>query len=91
VIGPGVLDVALWRRRSSITAHFVNPMTMKGAFREILPIGPQRVRVRLPEGSRARDVKFLVSERKAQWRQSGEWVETSTLPIALHEVVAIDL
>jgi type 1 glutamine amidotransferase len=94
VIGPGVLDVALWKQQSSVTAHLVNlsnPMMMKGAFREILPIGPQKVRVQLPEGVKARDVKFLVSERKAQWRQSGAWVETTTPPIGLHEVVAIDL
>jgi hypothetical protein len=49
------------------------------------------VRVRLPEGAKARDVKFLVSPAKAQWRQSGEWIETTTPPIDLHEVVAIDL
>ena len=49
------------------------------------------MRVRLPEGAKARDVKFLVSPAKAQWRQSGQWIETTTPPIELHEVVAIDL
>ena len=94
VQGPGVVDVALWKQPSSITAHlvnFTNPMMMRGPFREILQIGPQKVRVRLPEGAKARDVKFLVSPAKAQWRQSGEWIETTTPPIDLHEVVAIDL
>jgi len=94
VQGPGVVDVALWKQPSSITAHivnFTNPMMMRGPFREILQIGPQKVRVRLPEGARARDVKFLVSPAKPKWRQSGEWIETTTPPIDLHEVVAIDL
>ncbi len=94
VQGPGVVDVALWKQPSSITAHlvnFTNPMMMRGPFREILQIGPQKVRVRLPEGAKARGVKFLVSPAKAQWRQSGEWIETTTPPIDLHEVVAIDL
>jgi hypothetical protein len=94
VQGPGLIDVALWKQQSSITAHLVNfsnPMMMKGPFREILPIGPQRVRVRLPDGAKAQDVKFLVSAAKAQWRQSGAWIETTTPPIGLHEVVAIDL
>jgi hypothetical protein len=94
VEGPGVLDVALWEQQSSITAHLVNfsnPMMMKGPFREILPIGPQKVRVKLPEGAKARGVKFLVSGIKAQWRQTGTFIETTTPPIALHEVVAIDL
>ncbi len=94
VQGPGVLDIALWRQQSSITAHLVNlsnPMMMRGPFREILPIGPQKVRVQLPEGAKARAVRFLVSEAKTQWRQNGQWVETTTPPIALHEVVAIDI
>jgi hypothetical protein len=94
VQGPGVLDVSLWKQQSSITAHLVNfsnPMMMKGPFREILPIGPQKVRLKLPEGVKARAVKFLVSGAKAQWRQSGAWIETTTPPIELHEVVAIDL
>ncbi len=94
VEGPGVLDVALWKQQSSITAHLVNfsnPMMMRGPVREILPVGPQRVRVRLPDGAKARELKFLVSGAKARWRQSGPWVETTTPPIELHEVVAIDL
>jgi hypothetical protein len=92
--GPGVMDVALWKQQSSVTVHLVNlsnPMMMKGPFREILPVGPQKVRVRLPDGAGARDVKFLVSGAKAAWRQSGGWIETTTPPIGLHEVVAIDL
>ena len=94
VEGPGVLDVALWKQQSSITVHLVNlsnPMMMKGPLREILPIGPQKVRVKLPDGAKARSVRFLVGEAKAQWRQSGAWIETTTPPIALHEVVAIDI
>ena len=89
-----MLDVTAWRQTGSMTVHLVNltnPMMMKGPFREILPIGPQKVRVRLPDGARAREVKFLVSEAKAQWRQSGAWIETTTPAIELHEVVAIDL
>ena len=94
VQGPGIIDVSLWKQRSSITAHLVNfsnPMMMKGPFREILPIGPQKVRVRLPDGARASQVKFLVSGVKAEWHQSGAWIETTTPAIELHEVVAIDL
>ena len=94
VEGPGVIDVSLWRQEASIAAHLVNlsnPMMMKGPFREVLPVGPQKVRVKLPENAKARAVKFLVSEAKPQWRQSGAWVETTTPMIGLHEVVAIDL
>jgi hypothetical protein len=86
--------VALWEQQSSVTAHLVNlsnPMTMKGPFREILPVGPQKVRVRLPDGAQARGVRLLVSKARVQWRQVGAWIETTTPPIGLHEVVAVDL
>jgi hypothetical protein len=94
VEGPGLLDVALWRQQSSVTAHLVNlsnPMMLKGPIREILPVGPQRVRIELPAGSKAREVHFLVSGIQAQWRQTGAWLEITTPPIALHEVIAVEL
>ena len=94
VEGPGVLDVALWKQQSSVTVHLVNltnPMMMKGPVREILPVGPQRVTVKLPDGAKARRARFLVSETDAQLRRNGEWLETRTPAIGLHEVLAIDL
>ena len=51
VDGPGLLDVTAWRQRESMTVHLVNltnPMMMKGPLREVFPIGPLKVRVRLP-------------------------------------------
>ena len=45
VQGPGVVDVALWKQPSSITAHlvnFTNPMMMRGPFREILKLVRRR-------------------------------------------------
>jgi hypothetical protein len=94
VQGPGILDVALWKQHASVTAHLVNlsnPMMLKGPFREVLPVGPQKVRIKLPEGAKARGISFLVSGNKVEWRQRGEWVETVTPPIGMHEVVAVDL
>jgi type 1 glutamine amidotransferase len=94
VDGPGLLDVALWKQQASITAHLVNlsnPMAMKGPVREVLPVGSQKVRLKLPDGAKARGVQFLVSGARAQWRQNGAWIETATPPIGLHEVVAVDL
>ena len=94
VTGPGIVDVSLWSQRSSVTAHLVNlsnPMMLRGPFREVLPVGPQKVRLKLPGNAQAREVHFLVSQAKAQWRQAGAWIETTTPPIGLHEVVAVDL
>ncbi|MGI8602063.1 MAG: beta-galactosidase trimerization domain-containing protein [Verrucomicrobiales bacterium] len=65
VSGPGVLDVTLWQQKNSMTVHLVNltnPMMMKGPVREFVPIGEQRVRVRLP--ANARPSEFIFSQPK---------------------------
>ena len=64
VEGPGLLDVTVWRQRDSMTVHLVNltnPMMMKGPLREIIPVGPERVRIRLPPGSAPRRVQLLTA------------------------------
>jgi hypothetical protein len=45
----------------------------------------------MPDGLRARSVRFLVANTTPQFRQDGEWVDVSVPSIAEHEVVAIDV
>jgi putative glycosyl hydrolase-like family 6 (GHL6) protein/glycosyl hydrolase family 42 (putative beta-galactosidase) len=94
VKGPGVLDVTAWRQRTSMTVHMVNltnPMMMKGPFREVIPVGEQWVRVRLPEGRKAKRVQLLVSGQEPRTREAGDSIEVTVPSIGVHEVVAIDL
>jgi len=94
VTGPGVLDVTAWRQKTSMTVHMVNltnPMMMKGPFREIVPIGEQRVRVQLPAGQKAKKVQLLVSGKEPSVREAGDSIEVTVPSIGVHEVVAIDL
>lgn len=94
VTGPGVLDVTVWRQKGSLTVHLVNltnPMMMKGPVRELLPVGEQRVRVRLPDGLRAKRLRLLVGGTVPPFRQAGEWLEVAVPSIRAHEVVAVDL
>src|SRR5271165_4219648 len=94
VSGPGVLDVTFWRQRESLTVHLVNltnPMMLKGPVRELLPVGEQQVRVRMPGGLVARGVHLLVAGTAPQFRQTGEWLGVSVPPFAVHEVVGIDV
>jgi hypothetical protein len=94
VAGPGVLDVTYWQQKSSLTVHlvnFTNPMMMKGPLREIIPVGPQRVRLRLPNATRVRAVQLLVSKTTPRFQQDGEWVELTVPSIAEHEVIALDV
>jgi hypothetical protein len=94
VTGPGILDVTMWQQKSSITVHLVNltnPMLMKGPVRELIPIGEQKVRVRLPHGASLKKVHLLAAEKTPHVQRHGSEL-TITIPSILdHEVVAIDL
>jgi Hypothetical glycosyl hydrolase 6/Beta-galactosidase trimerisation domain len=94
VEGPGLLDVSVWRQRQSITVHLVNltnPMMMKGPIREIIPVGPQCLRLRLPDGAVARKVRLLTAGTTPT-AQVAEGTLTVVVPsVEVHEVVAIDL
>src|SRR5262249_46135023 len=94
VEGPGVLDVTVWRQQRSMTVHLVNltnPMMMKGPFRELIPVGEQRVVVRLPEGARARRVQLLREGRELPGPQDGARLSLNVPSIRDLEIVAIDL
>ncbi len=94
VSGPGVLDITAWRQKQSLTVHLVNltnPMMMKGPFRELIPLGKQEVRIRLPQGAKAEKLHLLVSDRVPE-HQIKDGVATVVVPSILdHEVIAVDL
>ena len=94
VTGPGVLDVTVWRQKDSMTVHLVNltnPMMMKGPLRELISIGPQTVRVRLPEGRQPRKVRLLAAGEAPLTEVSRQYLSVKVASILDHEVVAIDL
>ena len=94
VTGPGVLDVTIWRQASSLTVHLVNltnPMMMKGPLREFLPTPPQKVLVRLPDGTKAKKVQLLVSGATPSVRAANGGISLTISSIVDHEVIAIDL
>jgi len=93
VEGPGVLDLALWEQKDSITLHLVNltnPMMMKGPVREIIPIVGQKISLKIPAGRRVRRVHLLVAARDVAYHAEGGSIFLETPPIGLHEVVAVD-
>ncbi|MBI1177292.1 family 10 glycosylhydrolase [bacterium] len=94
VTGPGVLDVTFWRQKNSLTAHLVNltnPMMMKGPVRELIPIGAQTIRLRLPDDVKPRQVRLLAADTPLDSRQNGQHISFTVPSILDHEIVAIDL
>ena len=89
-----MLDVTVWRQKDSLTVHLVNltnPMMMKGPVRELIPVGEQRVRLRMPEGLKAKSVKLLVAGTTPSVREASGWLELVVPSVLAHEVVAIDV
>jgi len=94
VTGPGVLDVTVWRQKESLTVHLVNltnPMMMKGPVRELIPVGEQKVRLRLPEGAKPKQVRLLAADKRFRADRVGGSLNVTVPSILDHEVVAIDL
>jgi hypothetical protein len=94
VEGAGVVDVTIWRQRDSMTVHLVNltnPMMMKGPLREVIPVGPLRLRIRVPAGARAKSVHLLTAGTAPRVQEDGGVVTVVVPGVDVHEVVAIDL
>lgn len=94
VTGQGFVDVTVWQQAGSLTVHLVNmtnPMTMKGPYRELIPTGEQRVRVKLPAGRKAKKVQLLAANRIVPVTISNGWLEARVPSVLDHEIVAIDL
>jgi len=94
VSGPGVLDVTVWQQRDSLTVHLVNltnPMMMKGPVRELIPIGEQHVRLRLPQGARPRQVRLLAANQRPHVQRIGPYLDATVPSILDHEIIVIEL
>jgi hypothetical protein len=92
VEGKGILDVALWQQRNSITVHLVNltnPMMMKGPIRELIPSPPQLVKLRIAKAPRR--ARFLSTGKPATYTFQSGILAIHVPPIELHEVIALDL
>jgi hypothetical protein len=94
VSGPGIVDVTIWRQPMSLTVHLVNltnPMLMRGAFRELIPLGEQHVRVVLPDGAHVLRARLLRADTAAEVQVSDGVAEVIVAGITDHEVIAFDL
>ena len=93
VDGVGVLDVTAWTQENSMTVHLVNltnPMMLKGPFRELIPVGIQKVSVQLPDSATIASVKLLKAGTSVPYLISDGRLETEVPSILDHEIIAID-
>jgi hypothetical protein len=88
----GLIDCNLYLKKDSLILHLVN-LTSAGTWRqpvdEYIPVGPVRVRIRLPSGVKAGSLRLLVSSQKSVPRNNNGWAEFAIDSITDHEVVVV--
>ena len=89
----GVVDVAVWRQKESMTVHLVNltnPMMMKGPFRELFPVDVA-VKIEIPQNKKVTAVHLLLRDTKPTFDIKDNTVSLNIPAIEDHEIVALDL
>jgi hypothetical protein len=93
VEGLGIVDLALWTQRDSMTLHLVNltnPMYTKGPASEIFPISEQRVTMMVPDKRPVKKAHLLVNEKILSFEQNDGIISFIVPSVEIHEVVALD-
>ena len=92
VDGPGLIDCHLYRQPGRAILHLVN-LTSAGTWRqpvhELIPVGPLRVRVRLPDDVRGKNLRLLVSGRKVSVTGAKGWRHFELGSLLDHEVAVL--
>lgn len=93
VQGAGLVDCHLYRQAGRAILHLVN-LTSAGTWRapvdELIPVGPLRVRVRLPAGVAGGRLRLLVSGRPVPIAVAAGWASFEIPSVLDHEVALIE-
>jgi hypothetical protein len=93
VEGPGLVDCQLYGQPGRVILHLVN-LTNAGAWRapvdELIPVGPLRVAVRLPEGVSGAKLTLLVSGRSVPVAAAAGWSRFELPSLLDHEVAVVE-
>jgi hypothetical protein len=93
ISGPGIVDVAVWQQKKSMTVHLVNltnPMMMKGPFREFFPVDA-KVSIQVPANKKVSAVHLLMSGTRPTFENKNGRITLNVPKIVDHEIVALDL
>jgi hypothetical protein len=91
VEGRGLFDCNLYTQPGRVIVHIVNlTATGRMPIDELIPVGPIKVGVQLPEGVRGRSVKMLVANTSATPFHIGTWARINISSVLDHEVLVIE-
>jgi hypothetical protein len=93
VEGGGLIDCHLYHQPGRLILHLVN-LTSAGTWRqpveELIPTGPFRVRVRIPQDVAGRKIRLLVGKQSTGAIRSGPWSTFEIKSVLDHEVVVLE-
>ncbi|HEY5510247.1 MAG TPA: hypothetical protein VIK10_04385 [Prolixibacteraceae bacterium] len=88
----GLIDCNLYQQKGLLILHLVN-LTSSGTWRqpvaEYIPIGPAKIRVKLPEDVNGKNLQLLVSGQKISGTVEKGWISFTINSIIDHEVVVL--
>lgn len=89
---PGLLDCNLYHQEGRLILHVVN-LTSTGTWRqpvdEFIPVGPVKIKVKLPDGVSGREMKLLVSGQANSLEPGNGWSSFIIDTVKDHEVAVI--
>jgi len=93
ISGPGLLDCELYQQSGRLILHIVN-LTSAGTWRapveELIPVGPLKIKVRLPNGIATKSARALVSEENRPIDMADGWATIELASVLDHEVLVIE-
>jgi hypothetical protein len=94
VTGDGLMEVIAWKTKPGFALHMINyqgPNAFRGHMRKPVDVGPQAVRLTLPEAATIRTARLLRAGQAVPFRQVGRTVELTVPKVGVHEVVALEV
>jgi hypothetical protein len=94
VRGAGVVDVRPWRQEGSALVFLVNLDNARmqgGAVRELRPLGPLEVMIRLAPGETAHTVRLLRQDTECVWQQEGRELVATVPSVVDFELIVVDV
>lgn len=92
VEGKGVIESFAWETEVGFAVHvlnYTNPAMHRGWIREFFPIGEQKVRMRLPNGSKPSRVELLRAESDTPFRVTDGYIEFTIPSVLDYEIAAV--
>jgi hypothetical protein len=92
VEGKGLIDFNIYHQPGRLIIHIVN-LTSAGTWRqpvdEFIPVGPLKIKVKLPQGVSGTNMKLLVSGATEKVKTEKGWSNFTIQSVSDHEVVVL--